>query len=384
MRCRMWILCVCLLLGVLSACAATPAPFKIAVSMALDAPLGRQMMNAIQLAFDENGAKVGAHSLDLLIFNSGDAETPYSPILDARAAQSIASDPSVLAFMSATSDQVKASLPITNQAGMVHLSPTATWPGLTKVGFAPGEPSIYYPNGKRTFFRVVPADDVQGAVGARWAAALGAKTVFILSDDSLYANGLADIFAVNGLDFNLQVLGREQFTQVDVEQVARIIAAAPDLLYMSTTGGKIPVAYTLIKMLRAEGFSAPIMGGDGLIDTTLSSLDALGEVCATQIAPDPMRLERATDFVAAFRARYGETPSPFALSSYEATKVLLRAIALAEPKTRQGVLDAMRQLGSYEGVLGRWQFDANGDTTLTTIGGWCIEDGVWQFHENLR
>ncbi len=384
MRCRMGILCVCLLVGVLSACAATPAPLKIAVSMALDVPLGRQMMNAIQLAFDESDGKVGTHSLELLVFNSGDAETPYSPTLDAQAARAAAADPTVVAFISVTSDQVKASLPITNQAGLVHLSPTATWPGLTKVGFAPGEPGIYYPNGKRTFFRVVPADDVQGVVGARWAAALGAKTVFILSDDSLYANGLADIFAVNALDLNIQVLGREQFTQTDAEQIARIITAAPDLLYMSTTGSKIPVAYTLIEILRAKGFSALIMGGDGLIDTTLSNLEVLGEVCATQIVPDPMRLESAANFAAAFRARYGEVPSPFALSSYEAAKVLLRALALAEPKTRQGVLDAMQRLGSYEGMLGRWQFDANGDTTLTAIGGWCIEDGVWQFHENLR
>ncbi len=384
MRCRMQMMWLWLLLGMLSACTATPAPLKVAVSISLDAPLGRQMLNAIQLAFAESSGTVGTHRLELLIFNSSDAESPYSPTLTAQAAQSVAADQSVLAFLSFTSDQVKASLPITNQAGMVHLSPTATWPGLTKVGFAPGEPSLYYPDGKRTFFRVVPADDVQGVVSARWAAALGVKTVFILSDDSLYSNGLADIFAVNALDLEIRVIGREQFTQADAEQVARILAAAPDLLYLSTTGGKIAVAYTLIEQLRAEGFTAPIMGGDGLIDTTFSGLEALGMVYATQIAPDPSQLEDAADFVAAFRARYGEQPSPFALSSYEATRVLLHAIALAQPKTRQGVLDAMGQLGSYEGVLGRWQFDANGDTTLTAIGGWCIENGVWQFHRNLR
>ncbi len=46
------------------------------------------------------------------------------------------------------------------------VSPAALWPGLTKPGLGePNEPSIYRPSGKVTFFRVVPADDLQGDVG---------------------------------------------------------------------------------------------------------------------------------------------------------------------------------------------------------------------------
>jgi branched-chain amino acid transport system substrate-binding protein len=59
---------------------------------------------------------------------------------------------------------------------------------------APGEPEIYRPGGFVNYFRPIPADDIQGAVGAKWAKRLGAKKVFILNDQELYGKGIADVF----------------------------------------------------------------------------------------------------------------------------------------------------------------------------------------------
>ena len=76
------------------------------------------------------------------------------------------------------------------------ISPANTYPGLTKPGKGePNEPDMYYPSGKRNYARVVPADDLQGAVAANWAKQLGATKVYILDDTELYGHGIAVVFA---------------------------------------------------------------------------------------------------------------------------------------------------------------------------------------------
>ena len=47
----------------------------------------------------------------------------------------------------------------------------------------------------RNYFRVVPADDLQGAAAAAYAKQIGAKSVYVLDDTELYGHGIAAIFA---------------------------------------------------------------------------------------------------------------------------------------------------------------------------------------------
>src|SRR3712207_9164916 len=82
--------------------------------------------------------------------------------------------------------------------------------GLTKPGKGEAnEPQVYYPTGKRNYSRVVPADDLQGAVGAGWAKSLGAKKAYVLDDTELYGKGIADVFAATAKNIGLEVVGRE-------------------------------------------------------------------------------------------------------------------------------------------------------------------------------
>ena len=68
------------------------------------------------------------------------------------------------------------------------ISPSNTGPGLTRGGplaEGRGEPEVYYPTGRRNFFRVVAREDVQGTAHAMVAKRLGLKRVQALypSDD---------------------------------------------------------------------------------------------------------------------------------------------------------------------------------------------------------
>ena len=93
-------------------------------------------------------------------------------------------------IVSATNVSGPAPTPINNRANMAQITPANTYPGLTKKrGAAPGEPEIYRPGGFVSYFRPIPADDIQGAVAAKWAKRLGVKKVFILNDQELYGKG---------------------------------------------------------------------------------------------------------------------------------------------------------------------------------------------------
>lgn len=65
------------------------------------------------------------------------------------------------------------------------------------------------------------------------------------------------------------------------------------------------------------------------------------------------------------------------LPAYESFRVLLKAIAIADSPTRIGVLRAMSELDTYNGAMGEWKFDVNGDTTLETINLLQLKHGMW-------
>ena len=74
------------------------------------------------------------------------------------------------------------------------ISPANTAPELTKPGSDDATLGTLYPSGTRNYFRVVTADDVQGAAAANWATELGFKTAYILNDQEVYGKGVANVF----------------------------------------------------------------------------------------------------------------------------------------------------------------------------------------------
>ena len=74
-----------------------------------------------------------------------------------------------------------------------------------------------------------------------------------------------------------------------------------------------------------------------------------------------------------------EEPEGYAVYGYEACKVLLDAIPKAKTKDRAGILQAVSETKNYNGALGIWSFDENGDTTNTTMSGNTVENGEFKF-----
>ncbi len=371
----------------------SPQRVKVAVSLPLGMQVGHDMLNAAQLALDEVGGQVGDVKVELLVFDTSDpAGSPVSTEKEQNAATLASGDGAVVAYLGPpTSDQARASMAVLNEASIVQVSQAATWPGLTKPGFGPGEPGKYYPTGRRHFFRLVPSDEVQGEVAARWVDWLHFGTVYVIDDGTAYGRGVAGIFELGARDLGIEVLAVDSFDgnaappEVLEEMAIQVAKAEPELLFLGSalaTGG-----LDFIRAVRESNSDLQIMVPDGMVqDQLVADLGAelVEGLYGTSITVPAERLESASHLRERYRAVYDKEPPPYAVTTYEAMKVLLRAIEQAEKPTREAVLAAVSDMEEFDGVLGRWQFDAHGDISITTIGGMQVRDGIWTFFRVLE
>jgi branched-chain amino acid transport system substrate-binding protein len=58
---------------------------------------------------------------------------------------------------------------------------------------------------------------------------------------------------------------------------------------------------------------------------------------------------------------------------------LLDAIDRAETKDRAAIIAAVAATKDFNGALGTWSFDENGDTSIRTMSINTIEDGTFKF-----
>ena len=158
--------------------------------------------------------------------------------IEAENAQKCVNDPQCLVYFGTyNSGAAKISMPITNEAGIAHITPANTYPGLTRAVpgvTAEGEPDIYRPTGTVNYFRTHGADDLQGAAGAAWAKCLGFTKVYILDDRQLYGKGIADAFEKRANELGLEVLGHDGVESVDIDfraLLTKVKATGPELVY---------------------------------------------------------------------------------------------------------------------------------------------------------
>lgn len=363
---------------------------KIATSFPMqNVALGKSAVNAISLAIEDRGGRVAGFSVELVVLDDGTKTGQWDATLEAANAQRAVADPQVMAYIGPlNSGAAKTSIPITNQAGLVQISPTNTWPGLTKVGFAPGEPGIFYPTGRRTYFRTCPTDEFQAPAAARWAVSLGFRSVYILDDGEAYGQGLADLFENTAVELGMVVLGHTTIDKMAgdywavLEQVA---ATQPDLVYF---GGYTPNgAPVLVSQMRQMGMTAGFMGPDAIVDSTFiaEAGEAAEGVYATLVGVPPSGWNQGAlaEFAARYRARFGEEPEAFSHFAYDAAQAVLIAIEKAATDDRRAILSAMAGIGEMEGIAGRFTFDSNGDTTITTVSGNVVRNGMFEYQEIL-
>ncbi len=380
-----------LLLGL---CACRPeekSTVKIVASLPLSPEkrgLGWDIARGMMLALEEADNQAGNLTVKFeLLDASGSDDDILIPEQEAANAEKAAADADVLVYLgNAYSSGCKIGIPILNQAGLAQISPAATYPGLTKQGFAAGEPAIYYPTGERTFFRVVTTDDMQGPAGAFWAKDLGAERVYVVEQADIYGQGLARTFTQMAQRIELNIVGTHTVAEgqdTDLEPiVAEIAAQQADLIYYTGfNSGAVP----LIQALKEEGVAASFMGADGIF--TPAMIEELGPdaegIMATFTGLSVDQLDDSREFAQRYEDRFGSQPGGWSISGYDAMNIALSAIAQAKAPDRASVLEALRYI-EHDGLAGHYSFDKNGDTRLLLISGMYIENSEWHSVGLLR
>jgi branched-chain amino acid transport system substrate-binding protein len=350
------------------------------------------VINGITLALEEVNYKVGRFTVKHLDWDDATA-TAGGWVAEAEAANAdrAAKNPSVLAYIGTyNSGAAKIAMPILNRAGLLMISPANTAPGLTKPGRGEaGEPAIYRPTGKVNYVRVVPTDDLQGPLGADWAKELGAKTVVVLDDNEVYGRSIAELFKERCEEIGLKVVLRDTLDPKASEfksLTATIKSLSPDLVYFGGTtqskGGQ------LARDLVAAGVNCKLMVPDGCMEEAFikaAGADVLNDRCYVTFGgvPPDRQTGKGKEFVEKYKQRFGTMPEVYAIYGYEAAKVALEALRRAGVKDRAAVIEACLKIRDFDGALGRWSFDPNGDTTLTTMSGSIVHDGRFEFVKML-
>lgn len=352
--------------------------------------------NAMQMALDDftkGTGKVGNFTIKYEKLDDASASKgQWDPDVEKANAQKAVNDPDAMVYLGTyNSGASKISVPILNAASMVQISPAATYPGLTKniSGVTEAnEPGVYYPNKTRNFFRVVVTDDLQGPADVAFAAdTLKARNFYVIDDSQSYGKGLADAFAKEVQKRGLNVAGRVAINgrESDYRELARQIRKAnPDFIFFGGIAQQQPGR--LVSDIRAVGITVPFMGGDGLNNPAFVKEGGVaGEGAYSSISGVPVNQlpAKGQDFLARYQQKFG-APSNYTIYAYEAMTVALSAIQKANVKDRAAILAAVAGTRDFDGVIGKWSFDQNGDTTLSDFAVYQIADGQLVYKQQSR
>jgi branched-chain amino acid transport system substrate-binding protein len=309
----------------------------------------------------------------------------HDPNAGAQNVKTFIADDAVLAMVGPFNSNVaKAEIPLSNDAGLVQISPSNTNDGLT-IGDDAKKLRTAHPD-TNAYFRVCTRDAKQGQTLAQVAAQRFAwKKAFIIDDNETYGKGLADVFDAQYRQLGGTVLGHEHITanQVDFKALlTKIKSQNPDVVFF---GGNTSTGGGLIRRQMADVGMAktPYLGGDGISDPEFEKQagDMANGSYMTFAAPDAKTFPPAKTFTAAYTARFKGDPWPYSANAYTAAKIEIAAIekAIADNSgkmpTRADVLKNVAATSNFDSPIGKVGFDANGDTTSPTLSLLKVQGG---------
>ncbi len=338
----------------------------MSIKIATQSPLSGDQ-SAIGLDI-KRGAELGLEQLSKPLADMGitvglapfdDQANPDTGVANAKR---IVSDPAILAVVAHFNSGVQIpSSEVYHSSGLANVSPGTTNPKVTTRGYAEVN-------------RIVGRDDVQGVVGADFAASHGIKSVFIIHDKTAYGQGITEFFKKRAEEKGVKVLGfegTEEKSNFDA-LLSPVVAGNPDMVYF---GGIYPQAAVLFRQARERGYQGMFMSDDGFDSADASKiagqtlLDGTGTYYSTVSGPASVYPGTAK-FIKDFKAKFNADPQPFAAQGYDSMAICLKAIenaAKADPNavpSRAAVAKAIRELKDFPGITGTFTFNAIGDPTV--------------------
>jgi len=358
----------------------------VTVTIGIGAPLsdgavalGKGMVRGANLAVKQANESKEIKDLGIVL-QTVEGDDKGDPTTGGNVATQFTSNPSLVGVMGHLNSGVtRVAVKIYNQANVVQVSPANTAVDLTQMGMA-------------NYFRVCATDDVQGPVAADYAFKdAGLKTAFVVDDSTVYGTGLADEWAKQFEADGGTIAGREKTGDKDTDFKALVSNIKSKNVAIVYYGGIYNSGALLSKQMKEGGVNVPLMGGDGIFDAEYVKLagaeQAKGDF-ATSVGLPLDLMPKGQDFKAAFEAEYpGEAIAAYDAYSYDAANVIIKGIIAAAKELgadkvtttdgKKAIIAAVAKT-AFDGVTGKVEFDAKGDTTNKAITVYVVgADGTW-------
>ena len=320
-----------------------------------NAQLGINAEDGVKTAIDQANKK-GDLPFTLKLNSSDDIGKPEQGAI---AAQRLIDDKSVVGVVGPIfSGATKAAEPAFTQATLLSVSPSATNPKLTSLGFS-------------TFFRVIPPDDAQGQeAGNYMTKALKAKTIFSLDDKSEYGTGLSSVLEMQA-KANGAMVTHDGIppTKDYTAEADKIVAAKPDALFYS---GYYAEFGLLVRALKGKGFTGKILSGDGSNDDKFiaaAGADNAEAVLLTCPCVDANVDPKAAAFRTAFKAvNAGANPGTYSPEAYDASNALISVLkGLGNDATDRAKVAAAFKKVDFAGITKQIKFTDTGEVTQKIV-----------------
>ncbi len=345
-----------------SAPQASGEPIKVAIIGAFsgtNAALGDWMKKGVTLAVEEKNAKGGIHGRPVTIVVYDDEADPTKSV---GLAQKVATDDKVVAaFATTNSSSALSDIPIFQQYKIPQIT-NGTNLDITNKG------SAYV-------FRCTPAGPAyENPLVDFLVKTKGFKKIAIITDTAAYGKGEADYQEAELKLLGLQALTRQSYGIDDKDftgQLTAILATNPEVILF---GGSEIASGLIAKQARQLGFKGQLAGGSA-IATPLFAQTAGNDIVEGVYATAPYLSNDQNDmtkaFAARYKARWGEDPEVHGANTYDGTQMLLMAMDNAYPTiTGEAIAAAFHKI-TYQGLLGSFTVQANGETIgATQLGVW--------------
>lgn len=336
-----------------AACKRSGPDIKIGVIAELSGDLpavGDSCKKAAELAIAEvnesGGVKVaGTHHLLRLLIEDGQGKGDTS----VAAAQRLIEQEGVLAVIgpNASSGAVPAAA-VAEEKKTLLVSPWSTAPRLTRDDT--DKP-------RRFVYRACYSDEFQARALAKFATGYikATKLAILFNPESVAPKAQAELMKKEFEARGGQVVAMETYaagTTDYAEQMKRIAASTPDLVYLPSYYVEVPEQ---LKQARAAGIKAPFLGSDnwGNPELLKSAREVEGAYFCAHYNPNAME-DRVGTFRAAYEKRYAKAvPDDVAALTYDAIYLLRTALQLAEKDDRESVRDAYAKISTQDGVTGK-------------------------------
>ncbi|USK59291.1 ABC transporter substrate-binding protein [Peribacillus asahii] len=341
---------------------------KIGVISYLTGPgaaYGEAITNGFKLAQKEIN-KEGKVKIDLVIEDSvGKQEQALS------AAQKLMSDDEIVALLGPTlSTEMNVVGPEADLNGIPIMGTSTTAVGIPQIG-------------EYVFRNSIPESLAIPAAMKKAVEKYDVKKVALLygNDDVLTKSGY-DTMKEEVEKMGLEVVTTQTFQKGQSDynaQLTKIKSLKPDLILASALYNEGAV---IMDQARKLGITIPFVGGNGFNSPEV--INIAGKAADGLIVATPWFAEKedpkVQEFIKAYEAEYGKKPDQFAAQAYDALYIYAEALKNAGEADRDAFRDALAEIKDFEGILGSFSFDKDGDVEMepTVI---TIKDGKFQLFE---